>query len=329
MACRQINFSLSNISRVNGVNYTMLDEFGNYVFYDIPGASLSIADGLTFSVGSTTSNFTLYSYTQSGSWTECNTGIPNYDTNANSFIVAASITSQSIINPVHKLVYDLKTNNLWNSLLAIYPFVGGSSFSHQFNLKDPRDADAAYRLTYNGGITHNSTGVLGDGSSGWMQTYFTPSTNLSGLTNSISLSYYSRTLHTSSNEMIFSAGTPNRAFFYLQFGTTALLDLYTIGGAGRATSNSVGTLGYFIGTRISNNDNRIYWNGTQSGSTATGDNAAPPAQSIQMLRQNNSTLYTNCECSFAHIGFGLTSGDVSRLNTIVNTFQTSLGRNVY
>ena len=61
---------------------------------------------------------------------------------------------------------------------AIYPFVGGSAASHKFNLKDPRDLDAAFRLAFNGGWTHASTGAKPNGSNGWANTYFNPSLNL-------------------------------------------------------------------------------------------------------------------------------------------------------
>ena len=50
---------------------------------------------------------------------------------------------------------------------ALYPFVGGTATSHKFNLKDPRDLDAAFRLQFNGGWTHNSNGVTPNGTNGY------------------------------------------------------------------------------------------------------------------------------------------------------------------
>ena len=35
----------------------------------------------------------------------------------------------------NQLVKDLKSNNLWDKMKSIYPFVGGTVSSHRFNLK--------------------------------------------------------------------------------------------------------------------------------------------------------------------------------------------------
>jgi hypothetical protein len=37
--------------------------------------------------------------------------------------------------------------------------------------------------------------------------------------------------------------------------------------------------------------------------------------------------YRNARCAFISIGYSLTAGEVSTLSTIVNTFNTNLGRN--
>src|SRR4051794_10744124 len=80
------------------------------------------------------------------------------DTDADAFITATGITNATQQAAIKRLVRDLKgfqngiyyTVNVWDSLVAIYPFVGGTASTHKFNLKDARDLDAAYRLTYTG-----------------------------------------------------------------------------------------------------------------------------------------------------------------------------------
>ena len=47
-------------------------------------------------------------------------------------------------------------------MMAIYPLVGGTASSQKYNLKDPRDLDVAYRLTFYGGWTHSSNGITGN-----------------------------------------------------------------------------------------------------------------------------------------------------------------------
>lgn len=332
MNCREIYLSLDSIDNVSGDEFTMVDEFGNYVFY---GLSRYQITG-TYSVGNTSSNYLLSSLTQSGLYSTCYN--PPYDGDANAFILATQIATSSVVGvtpsivipAVHKLVVDLKSNGLWNKLYAIYPFVGATPSAHKYNLKDPRDLDAAFRLAFTGGFTHQPTGILPDGSSGWADTKFTPSTNLSG-TSSVSLGYYSRTNDTG-NRMAFSNSSGNRLFLYLNFtaGDLTIFDCYGTVGGFRASTTGIDTLGLLIGSRTTTSDSRLYKNGIQVGaSQSTLNGVSPSTGTINMFRQASpSSLFSNCECAFGFIGDGLTSGEVLILNTIVETFQDSLSRGV-
>jgi hypothetical protein len=44
--------------------------------------------------------------------------------------------------------------------MAIYPLVGGTQSTTKWNLKDPRDLDAAYRLSFYGNPVYAGTGIL-------------------------------------------------------------------------------------------------------------------------------------------------------------------------
>lgn len=110
------------------------------------------------------------------------------DPDAQAFITAASITDPTQQSAVNQLVVDLKAASLWTKMKAVYPFVGGSASSHKWNLKDPRDLDAAFRITFSGGITHNSNGVNYGGVNG------VATTNCYGVTGSgYGFGFYSRT----------------------------------------------------------------------------------------------------------------------------------------
>jgi hypothetical protein len=66
------------------------------------------------------------------------------DADAMAFISAAGISDTTQVTAIDNLVFNLKQNNLWNKMYAIYPFVGGTSeINHKYNLKDPRDLDEA------------------------------------------------------------------------------------------------------------------------------------------------------------------------------------------
>ena len=81
------------------------------------------------------------------------------DPDAQAFITAAGITDGTQQSAINTLVLSMKTAGVWTKCVAVYPFVGGTADSHKYNLKDPRDLDAAYRLTYNGAYTHDAMGV--------------------------------------------------------------------------------------------------------------------------------------------------------------------------
>jgi hypothetical protein len=100
------------------------------------------------------------------------------DPDATLFIQVSQITGSTQRGAIVDLVKDLKSNNLWSKMKAVYPMVGGTAETHKWNLKDPRDVDAAFRLTFTGGWTHSSTGAKGNGSNAWANTNLNARNNL-------------------------------------------------------------------------------------------------------------------------------------------------------
>ena len=117
------------------------------------------------------------------------------DPAASAFISAAGITDATQISAINNLVVGMKSDGIWTKMKAIYPFVGGTATAHKWNLKDPRDLDAAFRLVFNGGWTHSSTGATPNGTNGYADTKFNANTNLTN--GNFHLSFYSRTNSTS------------------------------------------------------------------------------------------------------------------------------------
>jgi hypothetical protein len=93
------------------------------------------------------------------------------DANAQAFLNAAVITNTTQANAINNLVVGLKADGLWANMQALYPFVGGTASTHKWNLKDPRDLDAAYRLQFGGGWVHNTNGATGNGTNTFANTY--------------------------------------------------------------------------------------------------------------------------------------------------------------
>lgn len=98
------------------------------------------------------------------------------DADALTYIAAAGITNQTDINAVCQFVASLKntgTPSFWSRQNIIYPMIGpnfvtGAGF--QVNLKAP----GTNNFTPNGGLTYSALGIQGNGSTGYLNTTYTP-----------------------------------------------------------------------------------------------------------------------------------------------------------
>jgi len=96
---------------------------------------------------------------------------------------ALSATQRSAVN---QLFIALKTANLWNSLVALYPFVGGTSAAHAINAKNP----AAYGIAWKGTVTHSAAGIVGDGLTGYGDTGIVPAAVFGASNSSVAMGFY-------------------------------------------------------------------------------------------------------------------------------------------
>ena len=252
----------------------------------------------------------------------------SFDTDALAFITSASITDMTQKSAVNTLVKDLKSANIWTKMKAIYPMVGGSASSHKFNLKDPRDLDVAYRLVFNGGWTHSSNGILPNGTTAYANTYIAPSAMAQ---DSIHASYYSRTdvngLYidlaaygpASGVEIMtnYNSGADVRAYVYINTSTS---DNYP---------NANPSTGLFIATRTVSNIQKLFRNSTILVS-GTKPSLAPSNYNFYLGAENfaGASSYSPREQAFASIGDGMTDAEASALYNAVQTYQTTLGRQV-
>jgi hypothetical protein len=251
------------------------------------------------------------------------------DPDAQAFITAAGITDATQKSAVNQLVLDLKSANIWTKMKAIYPVVGGSASTHKWNLKDPRDLDAAFRLTFATGWTHASTGMTPNGTSAYADTFLNSLSNLIGSSNH--LSFYSRTTTVGTECEIGNADTVTQKFFQLRAAGN-----FASGGSG-AIVNFTTTLdakGFWLGSKRANNDREVYLNGVSQSTITTNDATTLFNGNVYIGARNQSTstptiaLYSTKECAFASIGDGLSDTEAANFYTAVNAYQTTLGRNV-
>ena len=252
------------------------------------------------------------------------------DADVLAFISAASITDTTQKSAINTLVTGLKTAGIWTKMKAIYPFVGGTASAHKFNLKDPRDLDAAFRLTFSGGWTHSSTGALPNGTTGYADTFLTPSTSLSQ--NSTHISYYSRT-NTAGSGIDFGVfANPPQVGLYAYIKYTDGKSYFRINRAsGTAENEKVMTSAnvFYILNRVTTYAGEILFvNNTKTsfGANSTGlSNLKIPIGALNNAGVYSS--YSNKESAFASIGDGLSDTEASDFYTAVQAFNTTLSRN--
>jgi len=238
------------------------------------------------------------------------------------------------IDAVNNMVQALVSNGLWTKIKALYPIIGGTAAAHKFNLIDPRDADAAFRLSFlGGGWTHSSNGIQGNGTTSYANTFFNPLTQ--GLTTASShLAFYGRTSSTSTDGAeIANYSSPLAGGLVIQGRSFGGLNRYFYSlGSSASRSVSVAPIGMILGSSISNTRRDLYQNGVSVANNTGTDTFTMLNWSlfIGAGNINNGTplSWSNAQIAFASIGTGLTATEVKAFSTIVQAYQTKLGRQV-
>ena len=269
-----------------------------------------------------------------------NTGIylaslaPAFDPDAQAFITAAAITDPTQQAAINTLVVDLKGYSIWTKMKAIYPFVTDKiveadiKAQMKFNLKDSRDLDAAFRLTWGGGGSWSSNGYTPNGINGFADTKLIPNTNLS--LNSTHISGYLRTNLNSEAPILSSEnlGTYNNGLYIWpklgSFGYSVRINDNTSQSGGTNTDD---IRGFHVALRTASNVKKYRLNNTERFNVTTASTALNTS-SIYIAASRNNANYFNNELAFSSIGDGLTDTEAANFYTAVQAFQTTLGRNV-
>lgn len=249
-----------------------------------------------------------------------NTTPVSYDSAAQSFFTSTGMIDTVQKRAINNLVLDLKQNSLWNKFLAIYPMAGGTSATSKWNLKDPRDLDQAYRITWNGSPEFKPTGVICLNSSDWGDTHLSDS--LLEFDNS-SISFYSGTQNSTAG---YDMGCSNQVLPYNMIAVyedfskdivNTWFNAYDV-----VQYQPANTVGLF--TNSSNGGKVIrYDNGVVAGTYGVPVDAHTN-MTITIGKIVDDPNMGLRECRFAAIGQGLSDAEALTFYNIVKAFQTSL-----
>jgi len=249
--------------------------------------------------------------------------VPPCDADAQAFLDAAGITDVTISDAICQLATDLKAASLWDKMDAIYPMVGGTATTHKFNLKNPVDSDAAFRLTFSGGWSHDANGAQSNGTNGAANTHLNPSLALS--INSSHLSFYDRLDKNSSTfDAVADDNAGSDVFEIVRYAGT----LYYAQSSTQITTTSTYTKGFYLASRTSSIQQQLFYNSTTVNTSSAALGSLPNKSVYYAAYADGSALFAVMQLAFASIGSGLSAAEANSFYNIIQTFQTSLSRNI-
>lgn len=255
-----------------------------------------------------------------------------YSNEANTYLYSTQITGTTQVSAINTLINGLKANNLWSKMKAVYPFVTDKTLQAdmaaqmKFNLVNPQDTDAAFRLAFSGGWTYSTNGAQPNGTNGYADTKLVPSGTTAQ--NSLHISAYLRTDITQNSVVIGGYDGVVETSIYPRFTGNIIysaINSNTSASAGASSSS----LGNFIASRLISTQENTYIGNTKLTRTQSSLNNLTRSIFIGALNYlGGANVYSSRQTSFASIGDGLTDAEAALLYQLVQQFQTDLSRQV-
>jgi hypothetical protein len=257
------------------------------------------------------------------------------DSNASSFLTATGISDDAQRTAINNLSLALKAsgstpNTLWEKTYSLFPFVGGTELKHRYDLKTATTVG-----TFTGsGVTHNASGITGDGSTGYFNSNFIPS--VSSAQNSIGVYAWSRNSTLTDGGSIFNAvGTGAVRFGLVRSGASLVSN-----GPNDATNTTLvaNTASNFTGLLYVD---RSASNATKAGRVGAGLGTGEQTATTASTGNCDTAIYflsrfyvgfpagdqfSNANLGAAIITKSLSDAERTSLNSIISTYQTALGR---
>lgn len=242
-----------------------------------------------------------------------------YDADAKKFFDSSAISDTAQMSAINNFVKQLKDSSLWAKFSAIYPMIGGSANTAKWNLKDPENSDAAYRLTFNGTPVFSNTGVLFPTPGDFANTHFSDSL----LTyNDNSISYFSTTQNTIDG---YDMGCADNKSPYNEFAIYHSSDATAWFGFNKFGIVPAITKGLFMLSATAN-DAKRYENGVMTITKGSAPVSGFTGMPILIGSVSSTPSVGQRECALATIGKGFSDAEAQSFYNIVKIFETKLNR---
>jgi hypothetical protein len=254
--------------------------------------------------------------------------VPDVDANAylEDVIAAGGTTNPTINNAVNTLFEELKTAGLYSKMIAMYPFVGSTASSHSINAT----LNKTFDITWFGGMTHGISGSTSDGINGYGNPVISGNDYLNVEQSAFGIYVVSPDTDAAGvHGGYFGAGKTR-----FQLGTNYSNTWGWAHGAGSFQQTANGGLndGSFMMVRTGITESQLYRNTTNIDTYTSGVGISSELPILLFTMTSGTSpgaFYTNDTLGFAFFADNLLYSEVSTLDGIINTFQTSLGRNTY
>jgi hypothetical protein len=256
---------------------------------------------------------------------------PAFDADAAAYlsaVLSAGGTLDATISAATNTLFtDLKSNGLYNKLDVFYPMLGATSGSTA--LMGNRVSGTTYDITWTnvGNITFDYSGVTGNGSTTYGDTNFN-GYNL--ISSSVAApSHISVYVGNNTSGAYSEIGTRTNGTWILavRFSNNYLYGWNYTSGSGELNFATTDARGMYVMSRTSSTTNKIFKNSVMENSNPFTEVNTIPNSTVRIL--SDGTLYSNRRIQFFSVGEGLNDTESTNLSNIINTFQTTLGRNTY
>lgn len=244
------------------------------------------------------------------------------DPNAYTYIVAAGLTNETHVQAVSWLVKGEKSYGIWTDMLAAYPIAGGTSGSHAVNLKNP----GTNNLTFFGSPTHSATGVDGNGTTQYSSTGIASSGVV--LESQVSLEAYIQE-NVSAPTVLWGGDDGTRHYgIFPNYGGTMYDDDPSETNGRLQIATSYDTRGLWTSTQTATRVHTMYRNGSSIGSNTSTTESAYTAGNILVGARSTVPDFSSDRIIswFAVYNVGLTSTKVGQHYTLIQAYQTLMGR---
>lgn len=301
-----------------------------------PSVTPTITSSVTPTVTPTTSITPSVSVTPSitptNTPTPSSSPVPSGTTEANTYLTAVVTNGGTGINSTvsaatRTLFTTLVSQGVWDKLSVFYPILGATANSTKVNGKNPGTND----MVWNGGITYNVSGVTTNGSNGYGNTTFS-ATSLTQ--NSVHLSNYQITPGSANSgiDMGITIGGGNSLQMYDYEASVMGIKVNIANGTGYSQGNTgANARGFYVATRTGSTVQDGYRN-TSRIINASVNSVGIPSGAIYVGARNTGTgtaeAFNGRTYNWFSIGTGLSGTDVTNLYNAIQTFNTSLARQV-